>query len=76
MNRGRLKITRTNEDDKCSMRNSTIKINLYCITIRKAAKGIKNLVIEFDGHGLANNYDRQIQGETNFRSIFVQLKQK
>ena len=59
---------------KCSMCNNTIKITLYCITTRKAAKRIKNIINAVDGQGLANNYDRQIQGQTNFRSTFVMLK--
>ena len=29
-----------------------------------------------DEQGLAHNYDRQIQGQTNFISTFVILKQK
>ena len=59
---------------KCNMCNNTIKITLYCITRRKAAKGIKNIIIAVHGQGLANNYDRQIQGQNNFRSTFVILK--
>ena len=59
---------------KCNMCNNTIKISLYCITTRKAAKGINNIINAVDGHGLAKNYDGQIQGHTNFRSTFVMLK--
>ena len=55
---------------KCSKCNNTIKITLYCKTTRKAAKGIKNI----NNAGLANKYDRQIQGQTNIRSTFVMLK--
>ena len=68
--------TRKNQQTfyKCNMCNNTIKITLYCITTRKAAKGIKNIINAVDGQGLANNYDRQIQGQTNFRSTFVMLK--
>ena len=57
----------------CNMYNNTIKITLYCITTRKAAKGISNIVNAVDGQGLATNYDRQIQGQTNFRSTFFML---
>ena len=56
------------------MCNNTIKITLYWKTTRKATKEIKNLNNAVDGQGLANNYDRQIQGKTNFRSTFVMLK--
>ena len=59
---------------KCNMCNNTIKITVYCITTRKAAKRIKNIINVVDGQGLANNYDRQIQRQTNFRSTFVMLK--
>ena len=59
---------------KCNMCNHTININLHCITTRKAAKWIKNKTNAVYRQGLANNYDRQIQGLTNFRSIFVMLK--
>ena len=59
---------------KCNMCNNTIKIASYCITKRKTAKGIKNIIIAVDGQGLANNYDSQIQGQTNFRSTFVIIK--
>ena len=59
---------------KCNICNNTIKIILYCITTRKAAKGIKNINNAVDGPRLANNYDRQIQEQTNFRSTFVMLK--
>ena len=48
---------------KCNMCNNTIKIALYCITIRQAAKKIKNIINAVDEQGLANNYDRQIQGK-------------
>ena len=54
---------------KCKMCNNTIKI-----TTRKAAKGIKNMINAVDVQGVANNYDRQIQGQTNSRSTFVMLK--
>ena len=68
--------TRKNQQTfyKCNMCNNTIKITLYCITTRKSAKVIKNIVNAVDGQGLANNYDRQIKGQTNFRSTFVMLK--
>ena len=68
--------TRKNQQTfyKCNMCNNTIKITLYCITTRNAAKGIKNIIIAVDWQGLANNYDTQIQGQTNFRSTFVMLK--
>ena len=49
---------------KCNMCNNTIKITLYCITIRKAAKGIENMINAVDLKGVANNYDRKIQGQT------------
>ena len=58
------------------MYNNTIKITLNCKTTRKAANGIKNIVNAFDRQGLASNYDKQIQGQTNFRSTFVMLKLK
>ena len=61
---------------KCNMCNNTIKITLYCITTRKTAKGIKNMINAVDVQGVANNYDRQIQGQTNFRSTFVVLKKR
>ena len=68
--------TRKNQQTfyKCNMCNNTIKITLYCITTRKAAKVIKNIINAVDG--LANSYDRQIQGQTNFISTFVMLKKK
>ena len=47
---------------------------MYCITTRKDANGIKNIINAVDGQWLANNYDRQIQEETNFRSSFLMLK--
>ena len=59
---------------KCNMCNNIIKITLYCTTTRKAAKWRKNIINAVGGQGLANNYDRQIQGQTNFRSTFVMLK--
>ena len=59
---------------KCNMYNNTIKITLYSITTRKAAKGINNIINAADAQGLVDNYDRQIQGQTNFRSTFVKLK--
>ena len=61
---------------KCNICNNTINITLYCITTRKAAKKINNVINVVDGQGLANNHDRQIRGQTNFRSTFVMLKQK
>ena len=68
--------TRKNQQTfyKCNMCNNTIKITLYCITTIKAAKGIKNIINAVDGQGLANNYERQIQGQTKLRSTFVMLK--
>ena len=68
--------TRKNQQTfyKWNMCNNTIKITSYCITTRKYAKVIKNIVNAVDGKGLANNYDRQIQGQINFRSTFVMLK--
>ena len=70
--------TRKNQQTffKLNMCNNTIKITLYCITTRKTAKGIQNIIIAIDGQGLANNYDRQIQGPTNFRSTFDIIKNK
>ena len=35
---------------------------------------MKNIMKAVDGQGLANNYDRQIQRHTNFRSTFVMQK--
>ena len=46
---------------KCTMCNNTIKITLFCITTRKAAKGINNIINAVDWLGIANKYDRQIQ---------------
>ena len=69
--------TRKNQQTfcKCSICNNTIKITLYCITTRKATSGIKrNINNAVDGQGLANNYDKQVQGQTNFRSTCVMLK--
>ena len=60
--------------DKWNMCNNTIKITLNCITTRKATKGINIIIDAVDGQGLANNYDTEIQGKTNFRSTFVMLK--
>ena len=48
----------------------------FVITTRKSAKGIKNIIIAVDRQGLANNYDRQMQGQTDFRSTSVMLKYK
>ena len=59
---------------KLNMCNNIIKITLYCITTRKSAKVITNIVKALDRQGLASNYDRQIQQQTNFRSTFVMLK--
>ena len=59
---------------KCNMCKNTIKITLFCITTRKAANGIKNIINGVNGQGLANNYDRQIQEQTYFKSTFVMLK--
>ena len=61
---------------KCNTCNNTINIILYCINTREAAKGIKNIIIAVNGQGLPNNYNRQIQGQTNFINAFVMLKQK
>ena len=61
---------------ECNMCNNTIKITLNCIPTRKAAKVIKNITNAVDGQELANNYDRQIQGQTKFRSTFVMIKLK
>ena len=61
---------------KCNMCNNTMKITLYCKPTRKAETIIKNIINVVDGQGLANHFDRQIQGPTNFRSTFVMLKQK
>ena len=65
--------TRKNQQTfyKCNISNNTVKTTLYCITTIKAKKGIKNINNANDGQGLANNYDRQIQGQTNVRSTFV-----
>ena len=54
--------TRKNQQTfyKCNMCNNTIKMNLYCITTRKSAKGMKNTFNAVDGQGLANNSDRPI----------------
>ena len=59
---------------KCNICNNTLKITLYCIATREASKGIKNIIDAVEGQGLANKYDRQIKGQTNFRSTFVMLK--
>ena len=66
--------TRNNHETsyKCNICNNTIKITLYCITTRK--KEIKNINNAVDGPRLANNYDRQIQERTNFRTTFVMFK--
>ena len=59
----------------CNMRNNKIKVTVYCIITRKeTAKGTKNLIDAVDGKGIGNNYDRQIQGQSNFRNTFVILK--
>ena len=70
--------TRKNQQTfyKCNMYNNAIKITLNGKTTRKAADGINNIVNAFDRQGLASNYDRQIRGQTNFRSTFVMLKLK
>ena len=56
------------------MCKNTIKITLYCINTRKAAKGIKNILNAVDGQGVSNKYDRQILGQTKIRSTLVILK--
>ena len=68
--------TRKNQQtfDKCNMCNNTMKVTLYCIPTRKATKVIKKIVNAVDGPGLANNYDRQIQVQTIFRSTCAMLK--
>ena len=43
------------------------------MTTRKDGREIKNIINAVDGQGLTNNYDGQIQGQTNFKSIFVML---
>ena len=43
---------------KCNMCNNTIKITLYCISTREAAKEINNMINAVDGQGLANSYGR------------------
>ena len=53
--------------NKFNMCNHKTKITLYCITTRNITKGIKNMINAVDGQGLANNYGRQIQGQTNFK---------
>ena len=75
---GREHKTRKNQQIfyKCDICNVTIKISLYCITTRKAAKRIKDIFNVVDGQGLTNNYDQKIQGQTNFRITFAMLKQK
>ena len=65
--------TRKNQQTFYKIHN-TIKITLYCITKRKSANGIKNIINAIDGKGLANNYDRQIQGQNNLRTTFSMLK--
>ena len=37
---------------------------------------MKNIIIAVNGQELANNYDRQTQGQTKFISTFVMLKLK
>ena len=49
-----------------NMYNNTIKITLYCITIRKATKGIKNIINAVDGQGITNNYERQSKDRSDF----------
>ena len=73
MNKRRLK---NNMCNMCNMCNNTIKITLNCITTRKSAKEIKNIINAVDEQELANNNDRQFQGPTKFRSTFVMLKLK
>ena len=67
---GREQKTRKNQQlfYKCKMCNNTIKITLYCITTRKAAKNIDNIINVVDGQGLANNYDRKIQVSLSYSS--------
>ena len=52
--------------DNSNMWNNTIKITFYYITTRKATKGIKNIFNAVDLQGVANNYNRQIQGQKYF----------
>ena len=54
--------------NKCK---NTINITFYSIATRQATKEIKNIINAVEGQGLANKYDRRIQGQTNFRSSFV-----
>ena len=58
----------------CNICNYTIKLAFLLHNYKKAAKGIKERKNAVDGHGLANNYDRKIQGQTNFKTTFVMLK--
>ncbi len=58
---------------KCNMCNNTIKITFLLHNYKKMAIGIKNKFIAVDGQGLANNYDRQIKGQTNLGITFVIL---
>ena len=59
---------------KCNICNNKTNITLYCITMRKAANRIRNIINVVDGQGLAKNSERQIQGQTNFGSTFIMLK--
>ena len=64
--------TRKNQHSlyNCNKCNITIKITLYCILTRKDTKVIKNIFNAVYGQGLDNNYNIQIQGQTNFRCGF------
>ena len=63
---------------KCNMCNNTIKIIFFFffITTRKTAKWIKSKINAVDGLGLVDNYNRQIQGQSNSRTTCVMLKKQ
>ena len=56
------------------MCNYKIKLNFLLQKYKKSYKTDKEQNYRVDGHRLAKNYDRQIQGQTNFRTTIVMVK--
>ena len=59
---------------KYNMCNRTIKLTFLLHNYKKSCKRDEEQIYAVDGHGLAYNYDRQIKGQTNFRTTLVMLK--
>ena len=58
----------------CNICNYTIKLAFLLHNYNKSCERDKETNYAVDGHGLANNYERKIQGLTNFKTTFVMVK--